>query len=95
MLNSDAYPVPHPQVAARILDGEAVIILGETSEVVVLNEVGSRIWDLADGRRSLADISRQVAAEFEAEPGQIEADIHRFVHSLIQDKMVTLSSTPV
>ena len=62
---TEKYPVLHPQVAARIIDGEAVIVLPQSSQVNVLNEVGSRIWEFIDGTRNVGEITEIIVAEYD------------------------------
>lgn len=42
-MDSHKFPSPHPQVAARIIDGSAVIVLADSGQVNVLNAVCTRI----------------------------------------------------
>lgn len=58
-------PIKSPQTAHQIIDGEAVIITPGQMMVHVLNAVGSRIWDLADGGRNIQDIATILAEEFD------------------------------
>ena len=57
-------PVAHPDVAARIVAGEAVVLSPNQHMVRMLNEVGTRIWELADGTRTPADIAVQLTEEY-------------------------------
>ncbi len=85
------YPVLHPQVAARIIDGEAVIVLPESSQVNVLNEVGSCIWKLIDGTRSVGEITEAIVAEYDVTAEQAERDVNEFIQELVESKMLVLS----
>lgn len=52
------------RTACRVIDGKAVVITIDQSELHVLNSVGTRVWELSDGRamRSVVD---QIVEEFE------------------------------
>lgn len=65
-------------VVSRLLDGEAVLVHPVQGKVRVLNSVGARIWELADGGRSIGEIARQVAQEYEVDLPQAEADALAF-----------------
>ena len=91
----ERYPVPHNQVAGRIIDDEAVIVLSESGEVQVLNAVGARIWELADGSRSLAQIIEQIVREFDVSLEQATTDVVEFVGVLEREKVVVLGDKPV
>ena len=53
---SEAHQVRQGQrTASRVIDGKAVVITIDRNELHVLNAVGTRVWELSDGR-SLEDI---------------------------------------
>ncbi len=92
---SQIYPKPHPQTAGRVIDGEAVLILADSSEIQVLNPVGSRIFELADGQRSIADISQIIAQEYDVAPANARADVLEFLQQLVdKNVMVFVESSP-
>ncbi len=70
--------MPHPQVAATVVDGQAVIVMADTGQVTVLNEVGTRIWELVDGSHSLNEIIQAIMAEYEVTPEAAEQDTQNF-----------------
>lgn len=86
-----SYPVSHPQVACRIIDGSAVIVLADAGEVNVLNQVGTRIWELIDGSRSGQQIAEAIEAEFEVSPEQARQDVAEFLSTLSEAGAVVLS----
>jgi hypothetical protein len=88
------YPVPHPQVGARVVDGEAVIILADSGQVNVLNPVGTRIWELADGARSVRQIAEAIVAEFDVTPEAASQDVTEFLQELVDAGMLTLQDGP-
>ena len=56
-----------PDVRYRRIEGEAVVLRQSTSEVLVLNEVGASVLDLADGERSVGDWIETLAGEYAAD----------------------------
>jgi len=93
-MDADKYPVPHPQVAARVVDGEAVVILADSGEVNVLNPVGTRIWELADGTRSVQQIADAIAEEYQVTPQNALQDVTEFLQLLIDARALTLATAP-
>ena len=89
-MDSSKYPVPHPQVAARVVDGEAVIILADSGEVNVLNPVGTRIWELTDGARTVQQIADTIVAEYDVTPEAALQDVTEFLQTLADANMLTL-----
>jgi hypothetical protein len=88
------YPVLHPQVATRIVDGEALIVLADSGQVNVLNRVGTRMWELIDGTRSVQQIVDTVCTEFEVTEDQAQRDIEEFVQELIDVNAIVLQDQP-
>ena len=93
-MDSSKYPVPHPQVAARVVDSEAVIILADSGEVNVLNPVGTRIWELTDGTRTVQQIADAIVAEYEVTPDAALQDVTEFLQKLVDASMLTLQAAP-
>lgn len=88
----DAIPRRTPSVASRALDGEAVLVHPGQSKVAVLNEVGARLWELADGQRSIADMAQMIAEEYEVSLIKAEADTLAFCKDLAGRGLLTLDS---
>lgn len=78
-----------PDAASRTYDGQATIVLPSRAEVKVLNEVGSRVWESIDGRRTLGEILDAVLAEFDVPREQVTADVIEFVGALKAQGMVS------
>ena len=87
---TDKRPTPHPQVASRIVDGEALIVLADSGEVIVLNRVGSRLWELMDGSRSVGEIVEAIVTEFDTTQEQAEQDVGAFIRELVENRMLVL-----
>ncbi len=88
------YPVLHPQVATRTVDGEALIVLADSGQVNVLNPVGTRMWELMDGRHSVQQIADAICDEFDVTEVQAKQDLAEFVQQLIEAKAIVLQDQP-
>ncbi len=75
-------PAAHPDVAARTVAGEAVVLSPAQHMVRMLNEVGTRIWNLADGTRTPDDIAAVLTAEYEVDLPDAQAHTARFLGEL-------------
>jgi hypothetical protein len=93
------YPAPHDQVATRIVDGSAVIVLADSGEVMVLNAVGTRIWQLTDGTRTAQEIVESIQREYAVAPEQARKDVAELLEKLIDANALVLRersiTTPV
>lgn len=75
-------PSHAPGVVSRLVDDEAVIVHPGQGMVRALNEVGSRLWELADGQRSVADLAAALAAEYAVDLPCAQADALAFCEDL-------------
>lgn len=78
-----------PHTASRLIAGEAVILALDTKVLRGLNTVGSRVWDLIDGARSLEDIVDVIVAEFDVARSVAAADVEAFVRQLVDRGLAT------
>jgi hypothetical protein len=84
------------EIAARVLDGEMMIMSGRNSMLFNLNDVGTLIWQAADGVTSLDDIvAQKVCAEFEVEPAQALPEAEAFVRELAEHGILLISDQPI
>ena len=81
--------VKAPTTASRVIEGEAVILSMETKVLRGLNPVGSRIWELIDGQRSVEEIVGVIVKEFDVEPARADEDVRGFVQEVLDKGLVT------
>jgi sulfatase maturation enzyme AslB (radical SAM superfamily) len=62
-------PVHSPDTASRVFSGEAVVITPAENTMRMFNTVGSRIWELADGQRTMDDMFEALLDEYAVAPG--------------------------
>jgi hypothetical protein len=75
--------------AWRVIEGEAVILSLDTKVFRGLNAVGSRVWELIDGRRSVDEIVTRIVIEFEVTPEIATRDVGTFIAQLLEKHLVT------
>jgi hypothetical protein len=82
----------NPRVAGRIVKDEAVLVIPETGQVKVLNEVGSFIWANIDGILTIGEISARVCDAFDIDQTTAEADTLAFLSEIIDIGIVLADS---
>jgi hypothetical protein len=87
-------PTPHPQVAATVVDGQAVIVLADSGQVTVLNEVGTRIWQLSDGERNVDEIVQVIMAEYDVPEDVAWQDAIYFLKRMEEVQAIVLRDPP-
>jgi hypothetical protein len=70
-----------PSALWRPFEQETAVILPTASAVRVLNEVGARVWELADGR-TLREIVDALVNEYDVERTQLQRDATTFLLEL-------------
>jgi hypothetical protein len=70
-----------PAALSRAFEHEVAVILPTASAVRVLNEVGARIWALADGR-TVAEILDVLVNEYDVDRTQLRVDAEAFLAEL-------------
>jgi hypothetical protein len=83
MITLDSRLAVAPHARFRRFDDEGVVVNQSTAEAIVVNEVGARLLQLADGTRTLEECVRTIGTEFDAEAEAIAADILRFANELV------------
>ena len=90
------YITQSSDIAARTLGDETLIMSTLDSTVFMLNEVGTAIWNAADGATPLSRIvEEKVCPEFEVADTQALADAQEFVGQLAEHGILKISDSPI
>jgi Coenzyme PQQ synthesis protein D (PqqD) len=93
---SSLYVSRNSRVAARILDGEMMIMSGRDSSLFTLNRTATILWQLADGVTSLERIIEQhICPEFDVEPAQALQDAETLARELASHEIMLISEEPI
>ena len=92
-MNKTAVLKKNKDMAVRVIDDETILLpVYKTSDeincIYTLNKVASRVWELIDGRRSLGQIKKQVLAEFDATPQEVDKEMASFLKDLEEIKAI-------
>jgi len=83
----DAVSIP-PQVMARTVGDETVILDLASGTYFGLDPIGARIWALMGERKTLAEICAMMLEEYEVEREQLETDVLRLSGELVERGLV-------
>jgi coenzyme PQQ synthesis protein D (PqqD) len=72
-----------PRVRFRRFEEEGIVINQKTAEALVISEVGTRLMEMADGTRTLAECIALLGEEFDADSAVLEEDVVRFAAELV------------
>ena len=92
----DQVYAPSDDIVAREIEGELIIVplvagIGDMEdELFSLNDTGKDVWRRLDGRTTLASVVNVLAAEYSAQPDEIERDVIGLVGELVRRKMLVV-----
>ena len=78
-------------VRYRVVDGEAVVVLQKSAEVLGLNGTGSRAFDLAARGSAFGEIVDDLGGELDVERAELERDLRAFFDLLLADGLLQVS----
>jgi hypothetical protein len=79
--------------ASRVTRGEALVVLIEQRKLHRLNPVGTRVWELCDGR-VVSSIVATIVAEFAVEADVAERDVCEFLETMQGLGALTVEASP-
>lgn len=89
MVNSAPQRPTHaPGAASRVYGTDAVVISPEEGMVRLLNLTATRVWQLADGSRSVDEITTILTQEFEVDFQQAYQSVIRLLNELSDKKVI-------
>ena len=75
-------------VHSTVLDGESILLNLSTGRYYTLNAVGSVVWDLSTGDRSLAHVVSTICDRFDVTVQQAQDDLLDLVVELSQEGLI-------
>ncbi len=81
-------------VEARLLPDGSVLVDVQSGRVFELNKIGSEIWALLDGVRSLETLCEAVATRYEVAREVVETDLDQLVADLVQARLIDRLPVP-
>jgi len=93
---SEKYIARSASVAARLLDGEMIIMSAVDSTLFSLSDVATAIWQSADGRTPLSSIVRDsICAQFDVSAEVAYRDAEAFTEKLASHGILRVSDRPI
>ena len=87
-MNIDSKFLIPPQVIARKIGDETVILALESGTYFGLDPVGARMWHLMEAGKSLAQVCDTMIEEYEVERDVLQRDLLSLVGELVEKKLV-------
>jgi hypothetical protein len=95
-MNTARYVARASGAAARMFDGEMMILSPSEPTLFTLNEVATVIWQAADGSTSLDSIvATRICAEYDVPPDVALEDASQLVEELARHGLLLISDQPM
>jgi coenzyme PQQ synthesis protein D (PqqD) len=78
------------EVAAKVIDGEAIIINLANGIYYSLDKVGGLIWEMLAAKRSLEEVVSAVLTRSDVSPEQAQTDVERLAAELLQEDLLRI-----
>ena len=82
------YTIDKDKATYRVIDGEAVILNLDNGYYYSLNEVGTRIWEAIDKKKSLNKILDSFKEEYQVPAEQLKNDLLGLIKDLEKEKLI-------
>ncbi len=86
--SNERLAVRRGEVAAKVIDGEAILINLSTGLYYSMGKVGGRVWSLIEQNRNCRDIASAISAEYEITAAAAANDVAELVAQLAAEKLI-------
>ena len=88
MLRQDSLLKRSEQTLNQQIEDSQVLLKLNSGHYYALDEIGIQVWQLCDGRHSVADIVSAICAEYDAPVATIEADVNALLQELLDEGLL-------
>lgn len=93
MVSTDSrFAINEKDVAAKVIDGEAIIINLANGMYYSLDQTGAAAWRLLGARRSVQEASAALARHYGVEAGRVQEDLTRLIADLLEQKLIVAAT---
>jgi hypothetical protein len=76
------------EVAAKVIDGELIIIRLSDGTYYSMDNVGTCVWELIEARNDLGTLVQTIAKRYRTPVEQVEGDVSALVRQLLDEGLV-------
>lgn len=88
-MDESTRPRRNPDAQFRNVGDETLVLHTLLKQYHVLNSVAARIWQLADGERTVAQIADAVAEEYRHDRDEVRRDVMETLEGLAELQLIT------
>jgi hypothetical protein len=82
-------PRQNPDAVAEFMRDEVMLLHTRTEQYFALNEVGAKLWSLADGRCNVSDILAVLREEYDVDQDELRTDVEELLTELVTNQLLT------
>jgi hypothetical protein len=75
-------------VAAKVMDGEAILINLSNGIYYSMDKVGALVWELIEKNCSADDMVASIISRYEVDSSQAQNDVERLLKELVDEKLI-------
>ena len=91
-MTNNRFQVNEGEVAAKVMDGEAIIINLSNGVYYSLNGAGGLIWSLIEGGHSPAETAEAVCVQYDILAERAKVDVQSIVEELLREGLLELAN---
>jgi Coenzyme PQQ synthesis protein D (PqqD) len=76
------------EVAAKVMDGEAILINLSNGIYYSMDKVGGVVWELVERNHSPKEIVAFIINRYEVESERVQADVERLLKELVDERLI-------
>lgn len=80
------------ECAWQAIRGKIIVVYPRDREIHRLNETASAIWQYIEKPRTVKEVARHVAAEFDVSESAADADARQFLAELLEKNLILLKN---
>ncbi|MCM8774081.1 MAG: PqqD family protein [Candidatus Omnitrophica bacterium] len=83
----------NPNMVTRVIEDETILLpiyrsSNEINCIYTLNKSASRVWELINGKRTIAQIKKQILKEFDSTAEEVEKEMNNLLKDLLEIKAI-------
>jgi len=82
--------IPNPDVVAKRLDEELILIHLGTDQIYSLNSSAARFWELLESGLGVLEAKQQLVEEFAVSMQELDEDIRNALKLLLENQLITV-----
>jgi hypothetical protein len=91
MNSNQRFETRKKEVAAKVIDGEAIIINLANGIYYSMDNTGALIWEMIENGYNLTEMADAISSRCGVDPGRVAADVQRLTEQLLEESLLVKS----